>query len=319
MNTNDNKKPLSDDEIRKKVARLRKAKAVSRPIAWAFSVLAALIYLWEVKSQYQTGIGVLLVLIVSILVILFLCLASYLGYQDIIRAFVSKSLVPELLREKFTNFIYNAKKGVNWKLVKSVNMLDDFSYSRCQNHFIGLYKGRKVEFSDVWLYTPSVSLSGGGGHRTTLFRGPWMTFDYGVQVPTRVKIRGRTGNFAIAPSNVITPNAAFNARFQVTADNPHLAYALLTPQFIERIMKFGGRTRMCFEPGRVHFAFNTNRDSRDECGKDSGRYIFEVTGEEWEMADLDGLRDKFRQEIRYLTDIIDIICEGDGYQTRYSE
>ncbi|MCL2487038.1 MAG: DUF3137 domain-containing protein, partial [Oscillospiraceae bacterium] len=84
---------------------------------------------------------------------------------------------------------------------------------------------------------------------------------------------------------------------------PHLAYAILTPQFMARVMRIGGNVRMCFEPGRAHVAFNTGGDT------------FEVTGEEHEMKDLDKLRERFRQEIRHLTDIVDIICDGDGLST----
>ncbi|MCL2486930.1 MAG: DUF3137 domain-containing protein [Oscillospiraceae bacterium] len=137
-----------------------------------------------------------------------------------------------------------------------------------------------------------------------------------MHVPTRIKIRSRSGDFAEgkkAESNVITPNTGFNLRFHVVADNPNLAAYILTPEFMQRVIKIdNGRLRMCLEPGRAHVAYNTSSNPVDFTGKDSGHYTFEVTGEEWEMADLDKLRDRFRQEIRHLTDVIDIICDGDG-------
>ncbi|MCL2486837.1 MAG: DUF3137 domain-containing protein [Oscillospiraceae bacterium] len=316
MNNTYIKKPLSDDELREKVALLRKVQKVTRPIGWIlFCSIFVLTFLccWNPfwGNQLQTGIDIFVffIPIISFAIGYTLLHVSYGRCPNKIWAVVADSLLPDLLREKFTYLTYDSKGSVDRKLVDYVDMVDKGGLLRVfaaafkgRNHFLGLYKGRKVEFSDIWIYNTNPSHLPGAGSPATFFKGPWMTFDHGMYVPTRIRIRERTRDFADAKktiSNVITPDAEFNARFQVVADNPHLAYLILTPQFIKRVMKFGGNVRMCFEPGRAHIAFNTDR------------YTFEVTGEEWEMADLNRLRKRFRQEIQHITEVIDIICEGD--------
>ena len=321
MNNSHNKPRLSDNELREKVARLRKMKTVWRWVAGILLGLCILSFVFLFVSPFIPGkfadedLWIPIYSIFGSFVIWFIFYMIYLSSENKIRVVVTESLLPDLLREKFTHVTYDSKGSVNRQLVQNIDMVDKgTSWSiypniiKGRNHFIGLYKGRKVEFSDITVFVR-------GKYATTaIFKGPWMTFDIGTPVPTRVKIQERSGDFAKgkrATSNVVTPNELFNARFKVSSYNPQLTYVLLTPRFIERIMKLGGRVRMCFEPGRAHVAFNTCRRPTLFKKKD-GYDTFEVTGEEREMADLDGLRAEFRREIQYLTEVIDIICEGDG-------
>jgi uncharacterized membrane protein len=63
--------------------------------------------------------------------------------------------------------------------------------------------------------------------------------------------------------------------------------------------KCGGQLFMCFDKTRLHIAIYNGRDS------------FQVSTKAAEFADYDKLKERFRQEIRYLTDILDEFMENE--------
>ena len=105
-------------------------------------------------------------------------------------------------------------------------------------------------------------------------------------------------------SNVKIDNEQFGSRFCVRADDPQEAYKVLTPQMMEAISaaadKSGGMIYMSFLPdGKVHVGIQT------------GHNLFEV-GKYYDLDvgkwyDAEGLRQKFSEELRRLTDIIDTL------------
>ena len=92
-------------------------------------------------------------------------------------------------------------------------------------------------------------------------------------------------------------NTAFNDRFLVTSADAHEAYYILTPHMMEYILtmagRSGGEVYMAFlRGGKLHIAVKTERDFF-ELGKTK--------------TNIDELRSKFREEIKWFTDIIDIL------------
>ena len=92
-------------------------------------------------------------------------------------------------------------------------------------------------------------------------------------------------------------NTAFNDRFLVTSDDAHEAYYILTPHMMEYILtmagKSGGEVYMAFlRGGKLHIAVKTERDFF-ELGKTK--------------TNIDSSSRKFREEIKWFTDIIDVL------------
>jgi len=308
MSNNNDKKRLSDDDLRKKVARLRRAKKIYLPLGLIVWSLQAFLYpLVKIFSGFFdkiysiSPVWVPLLIFISPTVFGLSILQLWWESGKRIRAVVADTLLPELLSEKFTHVTCDAKRGINKRVISSVKLVDLARFTGV-NHFLGLHKGRKVEFADY-----DFSYSTQYGPTRTFFKGPWMILDFGKQIPGRLRIRNRNGSSVSSSntkSNIESPNSEFNRRFQILADDLSSAIYILTPQFMDQILRASaaanGQLLLCFEGSRVHVAINT------------GRETFAVTGEEWEMISLDKLRDNFRQGIRHLTKIIDIICEGDG-------
>ena len=98
-------------------------------------------------------------------------------------------------------------------------------------------------------------------------------------------------------SNVTMDNEQFSKRFCVRADNPQEAYYILTPHMMGYILamadKSGGTVYLSFlRNGKMHVAVKTGRDFF-ELGKSN--------------ADVEGLRRKFLDELRWFTDMIDTL------------
>ena len=96
-------------------------------------------------------------------------------------------------------------------------------------------------------------------------------------------------------------NTAFNDRFLVTSADAHEAYYILTPHMMEYILtmagRSGGEVYMAFlRGGKLHIAVKTERDFF-ELGKTK--------------TDINELSRKFREEIKWFTDIIDVLCVED--------
>jgi hypothetical protein len=91
----------------------------------------------------------------------------------------------------------------------------------------------------------------------------------------------------------------FNEAYTVLMDRPHDAFYILTPQVMERILRANKMLDHClsleFLPeGKVYFAI------------DSGHDFFEPT-KIWSETDFAGARDRISDEIRIVTDLIDIL------------
>ena len=324
MNNSHNTKPLSDDKIKKKVARLQTTRTICFRLMGLLFLIAGISFFFfmactslinEESSGFTGFVSGMLCL---------LCYWFAFMCRNKIRIVISESLLPDILSEKFAHVIYNPKRCISKRLIKSVKLVDHGilgRYIRGNNHFLGLYKGRKVEFSNILISRDSGGVEPGTRGPTFIdFAGPWIICDFGKHFLKRIRIRERK-NLAVDSvdftyrsvvenpvkkdkSNFETGNAEFNKRFQILANDPQSAFYVLTPEFMSRIVRAADASRgqllLCFEGNRVHIAINTGGDT------------FEVTEAEHEMADFDKLRARFRREIQHLTEVIDIICEGDG-------
>lgn len=96
-------------------------------------------------------------------------------------------------------------------------------------------------------------------------------------------------------------NEIFNNHFLVTAKNAQEAYYILTPHMMEYILtmanKSGGDVYLSFlRDGKMHVAVKTGSDFF-ELGKSK--------------ANTDNLRQKFLNELKWFTDIVETLCVED--------
>lgn len=222
--------------------------------------------------------------------------------HDGIKKLLSDHLMPPVLREIFDSARHDPFGRLPDSIVRGIDLdFPTFNEVSGSDYIRGIYKGLEVEMSDLHLVHHErrrVRVNGKWvtkDTRTTVFKGQWMVCDFGKELAADLLLREK-GMLDFSRSTVETESEAFNKRFCIQSRDGHSVFYILTPHMMEYILtmddKGGGTTRMRFtREGKVHIAIHNNRDALQIKSGDYG--------------DLDRIREQFRSDIRYLTDLID--------------
>ena len=255
---------------------------------------------------YGSGAAAILCFITGLIpvAIVFIVLALVGGYQleknsSRLKKILSDNVISSVLKEALGDAVeYNP-----WGKINPGSMVFPFSYNCADgsDHIKAVYNGLNIELGDIELIDETEYIDENGvsqKSRNTLFKGQWLTCDFGKELVGEVYISEWTQkDRRCMKSNVTMDNEQFSKRFCVRADNPQEAYYILTPHMMEYILamadKSGGTVYLSFlRNGKLHVAVKTGRDFF-ELGKSN--------------ADVEGLRRKFLDELRWFTDMIDTL------------
>lgn len=256
---------------------------------------------------YGSGAAMILCLIMALipLAIFFLVLALVGGYQleknsSRLKKLLSDNIISSVIKEALGDAVeYNP-----WGKINPGSMVFPFSYNSTNgsDHIKAVYNGLNIELGDIELIDETEITDNETGqtekHSDTVFKGRWLTCDFGKELAGQVYISEWTKkDRRRMKSNVTMDNEQFSKRFCVRADDPQEAYYILTPHMMEYILtmadKSGGTVYLSFlRDGKMHVAVKTGRDFF-ELGKSN--------------ADVEGLRQKFLGELRWFTDMIDTL------------
>ena len=238
------------------------------------------------------------------LAIFFLVVLLAGGYLWGKSAGVAKKLLSEnVISGVLTEVLGDAVEYNPWGRINPGSMVFPFSYNCTDgsDHIKAVYNGLNIELGDIELIDETEYIDENGvsqKSRNTLFKGQWLTCDFGKELVGEVYISEWTQkDRRCMKSNVTMDNEQFSKRFCVRADNPQEAYYILTPHMMEYILamadKSGGTVYLSFlRNGKMHVAVKTGRDFF-ELGKSN--------------ADVEGLRRKFLDELHWFTDMIDTL------------
>lgn len=238
------------------------------------------------------------------LAIFFLVVLLAGGYLWGKSAGVAKKLLSEnVISGVLTEVLGDAVEYNPWGRINPGSMVFPFSYNCTDgsDHIKAVYNGLNIELGDIELIDETEYIDENGvsqKSRNTLFKGQWLTCDFGKELVGEVYISEWTPkDRRCMKSNVTMDNEQFSKRFCVRADNPQEAYYILTPHMMEYILamadKSGGTVYLSFlRNGKLHVAVKTGRDFF-ELGKSN--------------ADVEGLRRKFLDELHWFTDMIDTL------------
>ena len=255
---------------------------------------------------YGSGAAAILCFITGLIpvAIVFIVLALVGGYQleknsSRLKKILSDDVISGVIKEALGDAVeYNP-----WGKINPGSMVFPFSYNCAggSDHIKAVYNGLNIELGDIELIDETEYIDENGvsqKSRNTLFKGQWLTCDFGKELVGEVYISEWTQkDRRCMKSNVTMDNEQFSKRFCVRADNPQEAYYILTPHMMEYILamadKSGGTVYLSFlRNGKLHVAVKTGRDFF-ELGKSN--------------ADVEGLRRKFLDELRWFTDMIDTL------------
>ena len=276
-------------ELESKIESLRVKETITKILTYCAG--AAMILVWFLMNNLLLGL-------------VFLVIALVFGYHfsvssSTLKKLLSDNVISGVLKEALGDAVeYNP-----WGKIEPGSMVFPFSFnSKDGSDYIkAVYNGLNIELGDIELIIKEEFINENGQtetHSNTVFKGQWLTCDFGKELAGQVYISEWTKKDRRSmKGNVTMDNEQFSKRFCINADNPQEAYYILTPHMMEYITamadKSGGTVYMSFlRDGKMHVAVNTGRDFF-ELGKSN--------------ANVGELRRKFLGELRWFTDIVDTL------------
>lgn len=228
---------------------------------------------------------------------------------------LANNITRDVFSQVFDECIYSAGHCLPDELLREAALIPNWDMATGSDLISAKYKGHTVNFSDIELSEEVERENSDGDTSTsyeTKFKGQWMIFELGRELPAKLRLREkleRSGTISKKilgeryndKSDVQTENAEFNKRFQILTEDPHSAFYILTPHFMEFILSADDaantRTYLCFFENRVHIACYTGKNSF-ELRKNDG-------------ANIDQLRARMKMELSYITSIADELLKNE--------
>ncbi len=228
------------------------------------------------------------------------------GASETYKGQMAQTVIPDVLSQTFENLEYEQRGHIPNDVVLNTDMHFPFEFNDVEgnDHVKGTYKGVGIEMSDLNLvFWKDTVVEDDDGHlvkdryRAKEYLIQWVIIDLHKELSAEVCVYEKVGKWKKDSSLIETENEAFNQKYAVSCDNEHDAFYILTPHMMDHIMtmdeRAGGDTYLHFQKdGKVHLAVQ------------SGRNLLEV-GDNMDNINLDDLRQQFKDEIKYVTDMVD--------------
>jgi hypothetical protein len=219
--------------------------------------------------------------------------ARALKYEGQLKEFVSDNIIKGVLSDTFQLSVYEPLERIEEPVIKDVKLIENWNRAGGSDLIEGYYRGVKFTFSDLHLEFVSGGKNKG---RKTRFKGQWLILELAKELPHAVQLI-EDGK---AKSDIETENIEFNRKFQIKTTDPHTAFYLLTPHFMEHILsadrRANARTYMSFggDCKQAHIALHSGRD------------LFEaVDAKRLSVQNVEMMRNQMQWDAKYITGIID--------------
>ena len=236
--------------------------------------------------------------------------------------FIGEHIIKSLLAEKIEIKQYTPSNFISKDIIKGSSIMPSYDRISGSDYISGTYKGVNISYSDIVLQRIETYRDSNGRRRTrhvTVFKGHFFRMYLGNKIDGYVRIverknprkkgffadlLGSAADLVGMKSNTIElENEAFNNQFEVKTDNDQLAFYILTPHFMESVIRADeladGYTNMLFKDNRVDIAMNNYVDS------------FEVKRNIYTQNALDECRMLMRKDLDILLAIADEILAKD--------
>ncbi len=225
------------------------------------------------------------------------------------KTLLADNITGNIMSEVFDECTYTADMRMPDKVLREAGVFWDWDNVVGSDLVSAKYKGHTIKFCDIELSETVERENDDGNTNTeyvTRFKGQWLVCELDREVPARLRLRENAergnkigkkllGERREMKSDVITENEVFNRRFQILTEDPHSAFYILTPHFMEFILKADDaantRTYLSFIDNRVHILVYNGKDS------------FEL--QKAEGANIEQIRQRMRGELKYITSILD--------------
>ncbi|MCL2019824.1 MAG: DUF3137 domain-containing protein [Oscillospiraceae bacterium] len=223
-----------------------------------------------------------------------------------LKELVTENVTKVVLSQAFELIEYAPKKALSHAVIEDTKLITDWDTRSGSDYIRGKYKGYGFEFSDIELSETVTITTDGETTITTYnekFKGQWIILYTKKELPTVLRLRKKVKSVRMK-SSVETENMAFNSKYQIEANDPHGAFLILTPHFMEKVTHAdtlaNGRTFVYFGGRKVHIAIYNKRN------------LFEFSARKKAHSSIDALMELQRKEVKYITDILDVFLSNES-------
>lgn len=284
---------LNDAELTKSLTHYKQREKVFVSIALPFLAVGVIAIMLSDNGQFSTS--TLVGLISFAIAVIFFGIAG--KNTNAARKLYKVNIVRNTLAEIIDDCVYRSDGSINSQRVEATNLFHGWNKFSGNDYIRGKYKGHVIEFSDIHLEEEHSDPNDDDTNRTvteTIFRGHWIICRLNKTLPAFVRLREGKGS-----GNAETESAAFNAKYEITTDDPHSLFYVLTPHFMEYIVAadetVDAKTFFCFTGNLLHIAVYNNCDS------------FELSG-----SDPSAARERVKREMKYILDILDVLFQNEN-------
>ena len=219
---------------------------------------------------------------------------------------ISNNIVRGALAEVMELKTYVPELALREEDVNQADLIPTWNRFNGSDYVQATYRGVNISFSDVLLRHETGS--GKNKRVVTRFKGQWIIIELTKDIRSQLKLREKAKNEKKAKSDVMTEDIEFNNKFQILTNDPHNAFYILTPHFMDYIKNMkkraNARIYMAFMKrmnyNHVHIALHNTRDLFEPNLKyNLGKNQIPV------------IRGQIKSEIRYITGIIDELLLND--------
>ena len=169
------------------------------------------------------------------------------------------TIVSNFLNNNFDNLMYDPNKGIDYDIIKNLNIIRTGTKFRASDYLKATYKNITFEFCEI-----NIEDDSNGESTATLFQGQWFIFELNKCIKSNVhifdkeifwaKAKKETDDINQVFQKVEVEDIDFNQIFDVYAQIEQEAFYLLTPTFIEKIKEINKKTE-----GRLLFGISGNK------------------------------------------------------------
>lgn len=237
-----------------------------------------------------------------------------------LKGFIGENIIKEIISEKIEVQAYEATNMISQNSIKAAGITPYYDRITGSDYIKGCYHGQMIEYCDIKMEQKHETTDDDGHTSTTwdtVFQGPFMRIPLGKELNGHIKILERKSKrrkasfitdlinsaFNKKETSIELENEAFNNKFQVKTSNEELTFYILTPQFMENIMKADeyadGYTNISFINGAANIAIHNGKDA------------FEITKTMYGKKRLEESRAHMRRDLDIILSIVDEILQKD--------
>ena len=243
-----------------------------------------------------------------------------------LKTFIGQYLVKDVIAEKIDIIEYSPNPNTDSDLIKKCTILPHYDKINCSDYINGTYNGVELTYCDLTLEQEYQDTDDDGHtstHYKTVFQGHLINLSLKQKIDGFVKIKERRNskkekgffsNVLSGAADVLgiktkdesieVENETFNNKFEIKTNNQQMAFYILTPQFMEKIVNADelahGYTNIEFRGKNAFITINNGHDS------------FEITKNVISKKTLEKKRQQMRNELNCVLTIIDEIIAKDN-------